>query len=94
MTSTSSMSASMTSWIRRRFDSAESDDIPESPEPQIVEENSTISGEIVTKTASLCIESETDVKNNGTNGGNGGQSYSRGVTKVKTQWHFLAQSNF
>ena len=25
--------ASVTSWIRRRFDSTESDDIPESPEP-------------------------------------------------------------
>lgn len=71
----------MTSWIRRRFDSAESDDIPESPEPassvQDAEKtnNHNHSTEIV-------IESETD--NTKTNGGHHGST--RGVTKVKTQW--------
>lgn len=73
--------SAMTSWIRRRFDSAESDDIPESPEPassvQDAEKtnNHNHSTEIV-------IESETD--NTKTNGGHHGST--RGVTKVKTQW--------
>jgi len=70
----------MTSWIRRRFDSAESDDIPESPEP--------VSGQDAEKpnnhnhSTEIVIESETD--NTKTNGGHHGST--RGVTKVKTQW--------
>ena len=67
----------MTSWIRRRFDSAESDDIPESPEPTVQNDKNNHN----CSSTEIVIESETDVKTNG--GQNGG---SRGVTKVKTQW--------
>lgn len=45
----------MTSWIRRRFDSAESDDIPESPEPN--DDGTVMASDVKT---SLCFESETD----------------------------------
>ena len=75
--------SAMTSWIRRRFDSAESDDIPESPEPIPDADQQTSSLDVVNKTTSLCFESETDMKSNA-NGGGGQQN--RGVTKVKTQW--------
>jgi hypothetical protein len=65
-------SISVSSWIRKRFDSSESDHngqpIPESPEPQ---ECSSEGGS--NKVTSLCYETETEKK-------------TRGITTVKSQW--------
>ena len=70
-------SISVSSWIRKRFDSSESDHngqpIPESPEPQESSEGGGGSNNI-NKVTSLCYETETE-KNN-----------TRGITKVKSQW--------
>ena len=64
-------SISVSSWIRKRFDSSESDHngqpIPESPEPQESSEGSS------NKVTSLSYETETE-------------KTSRGITKVKSQW--------
>ena len=68
-----SSSISVSSWIRKRFDSTESDHngqpIPESPEPQ-----ETTNADGSNKDTNLCTyETETETK-------------SKGVAKVKTQW--------
>ena len=62
--------SAMTSWIRRRFDSAESDDIPESPEPVSIQDAEKTNN--INHSTEIVIESETD--NTKTNGGHHGST--------------------
>ena len=74
-------SISVSSWIRKRFDSSESDQngeqqsIPESPEPQELVASENVVGNSNNKvSANICYETETENKTKA------------GVAKVKTQW--------